>query len=69
MAPGLAAALLRDVAMRGDVLIAAAPLGPSALRRLAAATLYLADVLSTRPLAAQSAEARAEHVISALSAA
>eukprot|EP00965_Chrysotila_dentata_P262683 6214641-Pleurochrysis_carterae.AAC.1 len=38
MAPGLAAALLRDVAMRGDVVGPSAPFGPSALRRLAAAT-------------------------------
>eukprot|EP00965_Chrysotila_dentata_P160680 5305580-Pleurochrysis_carterae.AAC.1 len=61
--------MLRDVAVRGQVVSAAEPFGLSALRRLATATAYLTDVLATLPLSKQPPSARAEHVVSALAAA
>eukprot|EP00965_Chrysotila_dentata_P075165 2483010-Pleurochrysis_carterae.AAC.1 len=61
--------MLRDVAVRGQVVPAAEPFGPSALRRLATATAYLSEVLATPPLSKQAPGVRAEHVVAALAAA
>eukprot|EP00965_Chrysotila_dentata_P127638 4220918-Pleurochrysis_carterae.AAC.1 len=61
--------MLRDVAVRGQVVSAAEPFGPSAMRRLATATAYLADVLATPALSKQAPGARAEHVVAALASA
>eukprot|EP00965_Chrysotila_dentata_P224387 6194147-Pleurochrysis_carterae.AAC.2 len=58
--------MLRDVAVRGQVISATEPFGPSAMRRLATAMAYLGDVLATPPLSKQAPGARAEHVVAAL---